>query len=191
MKKLTILVDMDDTIENLLEEWVSILNERYSRYVVTDDIRSWKLTDSYPGLTEMQVYGPLHTEELWKNVKPKWDAVFYLKLLKEEGHDIYVTTSSNFNTIKVKATAILERYFPFISWEHVIVASRKQMIRGDVMVDDGPHNLIDGEYERILMTAPHNRDFPAELHNMTRANNWCEVYEIIRALAEDEPEANT
>ena len=185
MKKLTILVDMDDTIENMLVEWINILNERYSRTVTPDDVKSWKLNKAYPGLTEQQVYSPLYTEELWRNVRPKWDAVYYLKLLQEDGHDIYVTTSSNFNTIRVKVTSILERYFPFIPWDHVIVASKKQMIRGDVMIDDGPHNLIGGDYIRVLMDAPHNRGFMEEKCGMTRVKTWAEIYELIQSISNE------
>ena len=185
MKKLTLLVDMDDTIENMLVEWIHILNERYGRYVVLEDAKDWDLTKAYPGLTKTQVYAPLYTDELWKNVKPKWDAIYYLKRLQEDGHDIYITTSSNFNTINVKVSSIIERYFSFISWEHVIVASRKQMIRGDVMIDDGVHNLVGGDYVKILVDAPYNRSFNEKECGMHRAKNWAEIYELINTLSKE------
>ena len=129
------------------------------------------------------MYSPLWTEELWRNVRPKWDAVEYIQKLMEDGHNVYITTSSNFKTIRIKTEAILNRYFPFIEMDHVIVASRKQMIRGDVMVDDAPHNLVGGEYEKILVTAPHNMKYDAELVGMRRANNWREVYALISEIA--------
>ena len=65
----------------------------------------------------------------------------------------------------------------------MIVAAKKQMIRGDVMVDDGPHNLEGGDYIRILMNAPHNRSYNAEEHGMIRAFSWREIYGIISEIA--------
>ena len=188
MKNLTILVDMDDTIENLLDSWLHFLNVEYGYHVTPDDITSWYIDEAYPELTQWQVYAPLFTKKLWKDVKPKWDAVKYLQMLKEDGHEIYITTSSNFKTIHTKVESVLHRYFPFIDDLHVIVATNKQMLRGDVMIDDAPHNLVNGEYDKILMNAPHNRSYNAELYGMTRVNNWKEVYERISELSEEEEE---
>lgn len=179
MAKLTILVDMDDTIENLLEEWVHVLNEQHGCRVLLDDIHSWDLTEAYPAISKEQVYAPLYSNALWRRVRPKWDAVEYLQKLIDDGHEIYIVTSSNYKTISTKTRAILGRYFPFISMDHVIVCSKKQMIHGDVMVDDGVHNLIGGDYFKILMTAAHNRDYDAESNGMHRVNNWKEAYAMI------------
>lgn len=170
---------MDDTIENLLVEWLHVLNERYHRFVTPDDIRAWDIRKAYEGLSQEQVYAPLYTAELWQRVRPKWDAVKYLRQLQKDGFEIYIVTSSNLQTIQDKVESILARYFPFIHMDHIIVCSKKQMIRGDVLVDDGPHNLEGGEYGKILMTAPHNREYPAEENGMTRVSNWMEAYDAI------------
>lgn len=182
-KLLTILVDMDDTIEDLLVEWLHILNKKYKCYVTLEDIHEWDLTKAYPKLTAEQVYSPLFTDDLWENVKPKWDAVRYLRELIDDGHEVYITTSSNLKTINKKVESIINRYFPYIPSDHIIVCSNKQMIRGDVMVDDGPHNLENGEYHRILFTAPHNRYYDAKANGMRRADNWREVYSLIRGIS--------
>lgn len=210
-KKLTILVDMDDTIENLLVHWIGWLNETYGTSVNAEEIRSWNINEAFPELRPEEVYSPLLMDSFWQRVTPKPDAIEYLQTLAEDGHEIYITTSSNYQTIPVKMQSVLFRYFPWLDWDHVIIASRKQMIRGDVMVDDGPHNLEGGEYYKILMDAPHNRDyvppdnslFPSlieeakngarfwplfdatEANNMIRARNWQEVYAVITHLAVD------
>ena len=41
MKKLTILVDMDDTIEQLLNAWIAAVNSKFGTAVTYDDIKSW------------------------------------------------------------------------------------------------------------------------------------------------------
>lgn len=72
--------------------------------------------------------------------------------------------------------SVLFRYFPMFTWNDVIITAHKQLINGDVLVDDGVHNLIGGSYKKLLMTAPHNREFDAESNGMTRVLNWSDVY---------------
>lgn len=70
MKCLTILVDMDDTIERLLDAWVSHLNRIYGTHVAVDDVRQWDISLSFPTLTKEQVYAPLLLDDFWYGVKP-------------------------------------------------------------------------------------------------------------------------
>ena len=59
------------------------------------------------------------------------------------------------------------------------MAHNKQMILGDVLVDDNPRNLVNGNYRGLLMTAPHNQGYPERLSNLIRVNSWEEVYGLI------------
>lgn len=79
-------------------------------------------------------------------------------------------------------TAIIERFFPFIDWEHIIIATNKQMIKCDVLVDDGPHNLRFGEYIPILFDANHNKSFKNEDYGIQRVYNWEQAYNLIKEL---------
>ena len=79
---------------------------------------------------------------------------------------------------------VLFRYFPFIRWEQVIVCTEKQMIRGDVRIDDGVHNLEGADGLKILFDSPHNRSFDAESAGMVRASDWEQVCRIVDEYAE-------
>lgn len=187
MRQLRILVDMDDTIEHLLLAWVDCLNERHGTSVEYKEIREWNLCTAFPTLTKEQVFAPLVEDEFWKTVKPMAYASEVLEWAINEGHEIYIVTASAYETIKSKMENVLFKYFPFISWKNVIIAHNKQMIRGDIMVDDAPHNLEGGDYVKVLMTANHNRDYNASEHGMTRVNDWYDVRNCIIAVAcEDE-----
>ena len=56
----------------------------------------------------------------------------------------------------------LFKYCPCLTWHQVIITSKKKLIRADVLIDDGVHNLEGGPYVKTLMTAPHNRNYNAE-----------------------------
>lgn len=101
----------------------------------------------------------------------------------DAGHEVYIVTATPYISVPEKMDDLLFRWFPFITWEQVIITSRKQLIKGDVLIDDGIHNLEGGDYVKILMTAPHNRDYDAEANGMIRVNNWKEIEEVIADLS--------
>ena len=70
-----------------------------------------------------------------------------------------------------------------MTWNDVIITAHKQLIKGDVLIDDGIHNLEGGDYFKILMTAPHNRYYDADKNGMYRVSSWSDAYSVIQALA--------
>ena len=185
MRKLTVLVDIDDTIEYLLRAWVDYLNDKHGTNVKYDDITDWDISSFFPELSTDEVFFPLHQPEFWKQVEPMPDAVEYIKKLMDDGFQIYLCTSTDYRNVKPKYEYIIQKHFPYVAWNQIIVAYKKQMINADVLIDDGVHNLIDGKYRKVLFSAPHNKAFDAEANGMARANNWSEVYEIVRGYAQD------
>lgn len=184
-KSVVVLIDIDDTMANLVQPWCRWLNEAYFLGVEYEDITSWNMRDFFPNLTEEQVFEPLHTDDFWESVEAIKDAPRYVKQLIDDGYDVYVCTASFVDTIKSKFKCVLGRYFPFIPWNKVIITKNKQLIKGDILIDDGIHNLKGGAYKKILMSAPHNRGYDAESNGMTRVNTWAEAYDAVRACAAD------
>ena len=174
-----ILVAMDDTIDQLLDAWVSRANEKFGRDISLDEITGWNVAAPYTGLTREDIYGVTYEPGFWSGVKPMPGAAEALKHFMDEGHEVYIVTATEIEHVEEKMKGLLFRYFPFLSWNQVIITGRKQLIRGDVLIDDGIHNLEGGNYRKILFTAPHNRFYDAEANGMTRVNTWEEVVEII------------
>lgn len=183
---MVILVDMDDTIEKLLEAWVRGVNQKYGRDVTYDEITQWDVSAAFPGLTWEQVYAVPMERGFWKTVEPIPGAAESLQRLGQAGHEIYIVTATPFDAVPEKMRDLLFRWFPFLRWDQVIITSRKQMIRGDVLIDDGVHNLEGGAYAKILMSAPHNRAYDAQANGMIRVENWAEIETVIREMELDQ-----
>ena len=181
---MVILVDMDDTIEQLLPAWVSRANEKYGANVTLDQITDWNVAAPYPGVTKEEIYSVTYEPGFWSSIEPMPGAAEALKHFMDEGHQVFIVTATEPEHVEEKMRGLLFRYFPFLNWEQVIITGRKQMIRGDVLIDDGIHNLEGGAYKKILFTAPHNRFYDAEANGMTRVWNWDEVVEIIDGMTE-------
>lgn len=183
MTEMTILVDLDDTLEQLLKAWVKRANEKFDRAVTLDEITDWNVAAPYTGISRKEVYDVTYEKGFWKSVEPMPGAADALMHFMDEGHEVYIVTATEPEHVEEKMTGLLFRYFPFISWNQVIITSRKQMIRGDVLIDDGIHNLEGGQYKKILFTAPHNRGYDAEVNGMIRVSNWDEAVRIIDEMA--------
>ena len=180
---MTILVDMDDTIECLLAAWVKVLNERYGRSVSTEDVTDWDVTKAYPGLEKEQVYGVLNEEGFWGRVAPMPGAAEALQRFIAKGHEVYIVTATAYESVAEKMRDLLFRWFPFIGWDKVIIAARKQMIRADVLIDDAVHNMVGGQYAKILVDAPYNRGFDDAAEGMIRVHSWEEIEREVDRLA--------
>ena len=175
--RIKILVDLDDTIEDLVPCWIDALNRKYNRNIQYEDIDNWNISKYYPDLSEDEIFNVIRSDDFWKEVKPKKGAVEYLKKLYDEGYDVYICTSTYYLNIKQKFEFFIKRWFPFVRWHKVIITSNKQMIQADYLIDDFPNNLIGGNYKKLLMDAPYNRQF--EDPEIERVKNWEEIYKIL------------
>ena len=179
---MTILVDMDDTMEQLLRAWLQAVNEKYGTNVTYEQSLVWDVSAAFPGLTHKQVYDVPLEKDFWKRVEPMPGAAQALQRFMQAGHKVFIVTAADYETVPEKMQDHLFKHFPFLSWNQVIITSNKQLIRGDVLIDDGIHNLEGGDYAKILMTAPYNEWYDAEANGMIRVHNWQEVEEAVRRI---------
>ena len=177
-----ILVDMDDTIENLRPAWIKKLNEKYGTNIDACNIEKWDLDEYFPKLTRDQIFSPIFEENFWETVTPKLDAIEYLTRLYNEGFNLYLVTASHYRTLTEKFEKALFPYFPFFTEDKIIICDNKQLINGHVLIDDAVHNLLGGKYHKILYNTNVSKDFNAEAFGIWRAHNWEEIYRIIQRL---------
>lgn len=180
-----ILIDCDEVLCLLVQAWCSWLNNKHGTNVSSTDVVNWDIADFFPSLSTDEIYEPLCVDDFWRTVEPKPGAIEWVKRLVDDGYTIYICTASDYRTIKSKFDWVFKRYFPFISWNQVIVTQDKSIIRGDIIVDDAVHNLESASLKRILMSAPHNQNYDAKSHGMTRAESWKEAYNAIRSYASE------
>ena len=183
MKKLHILVDCDVVLNNLLEGWVAYLNERHNLSANAEDINIWDLRCIYPMLSEEEINYPISDNSFWKSLKSNLYSAEYLKKMINDGHEVSIVTAHTaYTTVPAKMDWLFKNY-PFLSWDDVVITSKKQKIIGDVLIDDGIHNLIGGDYLKILYDCSYNRNYDAEEYGMKRVHTLKEAYDVITALS--------
>jgi 5'(3')-deoxyribonucleotidase len=181
-----IFVDMDDILVNLLDEWLIYLNNYKGVTPRTEeDITQWNMRIAYPTLTDSELYGCLSDPDFWERVQPVPGAYKNLKRLKDDGHEIYVSTSSYPLSFWVKTEHCLFKHFDFLTPKNVICINNKSLLDGDVMYDDYHENLRKFKGIKILRNKPYNINVDTPYVDF-RIDTWEEFYNIINELAKIE-----
>ncbi len=175
-----ILLDFDEVINTMTYRWVYTLNCVYGTSVNFEDVNEWDMCKAFPTLSEDEVYNPLHLQAFWNGVEVMPGAKEGIQKLLSEGHEIYIVGSAHPDTIKWKAEW-LQRELPEIPWSHVVIANNKSLVKGDVLIDDGLHNLYNGSYKKVLFDKPWNRkvDDSKLTDIIHRVYNWDEIIQLI------------
>lgn len=180
---LTILVDMDNVLENLTEVWIAHLNKRYNKDVKFQNLKDQDMQIVYPDLSQEQIFEMLNDVNLWKDVKPLPDAVKYLQQLVIDGHKVVIVTSGYFESVALKIRTVLFKFFPFLDWKDIVVAYQKNLVHGDIIIDDDIHNLKTHPCRyRLLFDAPWNHNWDNLSNNVIRVQNWEDIYFCISTV---------
>lgn len=181
-RKLRIMVDIDDTLWDLLDPWLAALNEQYGTNVKKEDVTEWDLKKVFPS-EKGSIYAPLRQKGFWNNVLPNPDSQHYLKKLIEDGHEVFIVSSTS--PMYDSCTEKMQRFaavYPFVDTHNIVLCHNKQIIQADVLIDDGVHNLTDGNYAKILFHQNHNRNFNETEIGAVRVHNWKQVYREVERI---------
>lgn len=175
-----ILVDMDDVLENLLPTWITYLNQRYNLNVDVSKITSWDISGYFPTLTPEQLYSPLVEDDFWLLIKPLPGAVEYMRKFVDEGFTVRVCTASSPTSYALKMKYFIKEYIPFLDTRlHCLCVHDKQLVRGDVLLDDNYRNLIGGSYQGVLFNRSHNATYNNP-QDLPRVSSWEEFYSWVQ-----------
>lgn len=141
MKKLTILIDIDSIVANLSDDWFGAYNKEYDDNLHMSKADLWHTHQIVKPECGKQIYDYI-TPELVRNLKPLDGAVETVNNLKEDGHRIVFVTAvfrpeENSNA---RVQWIME-HFPWATIYDFFIGGPKDLVKGDVFIDDAPHNL--------------------------------------------------
>lgn len=169
-----ILVDQDDVLALFVHGVVQKFNARYGTNFTIEDCNQWNLENVFGP----KVWDLVKEEGFFWNLEPVPGALEVFKRLYTSGrYDMYIVTASEPHAY-VEKIQWLEYYMPFFSIDkHFISCKSKDAVWGDVLLDDGMHNIeaFHGIGESIVFDRPHNR----HLIGFKRIYNWYEFEQYI------------
>lgn len=153
---LKIGIDLDDTINSLVEIWLSLYNSDYNDNVKIEDIKTWDIGDYTKAGKDFYKY--LGDGEAFKNLTIKDGAANIIEKLCEQ-HEVYiVTANASYNTgVCDDKVNFIKKFMPFFPIKNIIFINNKSLLDLDVLIDDGLHNFEGFKGIKIVFNRPWNR----------------------------------
>lgn len=192
-KKFRILIDMDDTITNFLEEVINKYNKTYGTSHSIDEVTEWVIPSSF----EYGLFSVLELTNILTMITPKLDSIEYINKWIDEGYDVFIVSDccNRYQSYRDKLKW-LKTYIPKFDLSHFIPCKEKYVISGDVLIDDNLDNLekwsLHNPYGMdLLMTAQHNKGIQDErrIYSFEEADDLIKTMQLLMSLGDEVNEA--
>lgn len=187
--RLSISVDLDSTLNNLDEVWIlKDYNEKYNDNLTAEDMVRWEThtyvkpecgKKVYNILAEPGYFRKLGLKDAWTKESFEW---------MYEHFDVYIVSSCHPDSVADKVAWVKDN-FPNFDTKRFIACHHKGLINTDLLIDDGPHNVVEFKQESLLVDAAYNRHLSGVEHKFKRVSNWKEIKEhlqMVKAMMEEE-----
>jgi len=172
-KPLTILVDVDDVVADLVPEWLSRYNFTYRDFVKPSDITTWEISDFAKQCSSDEFYEYLHDPELYRYVQPVSGAKDGIRAIRDRGHEVIFATSCCHIQMSPKFQWMIRHGFlKDRDEDHFIPIRKKHLLIADALIDDGVHNLEKVDGIKVVFDRPWNRSYTQYDYRMT---GWDDV----------------
>lgn len=175
-KRPRVLFDMDDCINNFMGYLIEKHNERYGTNIKVTDVKKWDVDSVLPHGHEIFMEAGF-----FENIPVKNNSVASLKrMIKSTKYDIYIITACNSNRELEEKYIWFDKYLPDFNKDRIIKCKEKELIRGDVLIDDKVDNLdkCSPFMHCILFDMPSNKD----CNEYPRVKNLKEVEKILEKM---------
>lgn len=140
---MTLLFDVDGTVVNTPELWLNWISSKTQHKFPIEKMKYYESFDEQIKTisTNLDLYDFWRQSDLYDNLVPYQKAVSEYKNYKSRDNKIVFVSHSNTFPEHIRSKkAFLRKYFP--DHDGFISTDKKEMVRGDVLVDDCPNHLL-------------------------------------------------
>ena len=188
MKQPRILVDMDDCLCDQTTPWLEEFNRRYNTHVTRQEFRYYKrekyLKKLVPELTSSDVFDIINTPGFTRNLSMMPGAIEALQEMKARGWRTVIVTSlprarnTPGQMIQEKLEWIDYYLKGLIAERDIVITHEKYLVKGDILIDDAPHNLSVFPGATIAFHQPWNE----HMTTTARVEHWDQVVDTCKSL---------
>lgn len=178
-----ILIDLDGVIYCLHDEWFGRYNAATGDSLKAEDVRGWGTHEYCKNGKE--VYDYLKEYGVWYQGKAIPGAHQGIQRLVNLGHEVVIVSSPFWDSVwcAFDKGRWVKDNLPMIGVKNVVLTHRKDLVTGDVLIDDAVHNLESFPGYKVLFNQPWNEGYNAHNNGMIRVMDWKEVVRAIKNLS--------
>lgn len=175
-----IVVDQDQVICKWVERILEWYNEDKGTCYTRDDITNWDMKSNLGPNAGDFLRSCMRYPELYRDLDPVEGALTGMKKLHDMKHDVVIVTA----VPRCAGIAYhgklewLRRNMPWFDLNNFIACSRKELVYGDIILDDGPHNIDAWRKQgrtTVVFDAPWNR----KVESTHRVKHWNEFIRLV------------
>ena len=183
-----IAIDFDETLFPTLEKVLEIYNKRHDANIELSQITTYDLRDSLEESVANELIDIFVEKDVYSFLQPYKGAVRAVKTLIEQGHEVYVATSTDVRNMEWKEE-LLNKHFPFIPKYNLIRIHDKSLLKVDALIEDNLYNLTQTFAERICFDQPWNQSDAKDCaYSIYRIHHWGEILNVINEIKRREKE---
>ena len=165
-----IAVDMDEVLADPLKKFIQMYHRDFGVPIDLVLEPGQEIHHSVPKEINNKWFEYINEPGFFRDLEVIPGAVQAIEKLQTK-YDVYVVSAATeFRNSLTDKLDWLAEYFPFVSWENIILCGRK-IVDVDIMIDDRIKNFANFKGRPLLFTSPHNM----LITDYERVDNWNDV----------------
>ena len=177
-----ILVDLDGVCADLYGRLVEWYNRDYKDSITPEDIKSWTISPKYfpKASSGEEIERYFNVPGFWMGLEPFEGCAEAVEAIQNMGHEIIIATAvpSHSELGFYEKCAWVNKYLPSVSHRNLVALKKKYLLDGDLLLDDGPHNIKQFHGQTCVMDAPYNR----KVRSNYRVKSWKSFKALVEGL---------
>lgn len=172
-----LILDLDDVTCKSVEVVLDLYNEEFGTSLTLEDMKEWNLAKF--ATSDIYKYYSLEGLHFFRNLPLETGAKEVLTKLHEEGVEIVVASAVKPDNVDGREDKIawVKENLPMVN--EVYITVDKSSIEGDIILDDGVHNLEASSCKhKLVYDRPWNRGDD----RFKRVRDWAEVYVRVKEV---------
>lgn len=141
MRSLHILCDLDGICADLATPWIADYNLLYADKLTLENFTSWDWHKFVKPECGEKLYDIIEQDGYFANLKPMPGAPEAIEALRSAGHEITIVSSPTKGRTSAGDKIAWSVRELGLKRQDVIMAHKKELVRGDVLIDDSPKNV--------------------------------------------------
>ena len=186
LKRPRVLLDVDGVLADFLTEFLEFGNTLTGKKYKKEDIKKWNIFSYFDEENCQKCIKHLSDPGFANKLKPYSGSIEALEEIKKLA-EVFIVTVPVYSSLTwvYERTNWLSRHFN-ISSDHIVYTASKELVSGDVFVDDRPeHVSLWKKYNpsgvAILWSQEYNKQH--EIICDYRTNSWNELIQIIKSAS--------
>ncbi len=178
-----LLIDMDGVCAKTIEHWLQLYNVKYFDNLVNADIKRWNVHEFVKPACGMAVYHLMEKEGFFAELDPMEGVAEAFDELTALGHDLIIVTAAprGGRTALYDKVRWAKKHLPNFDTKNMIATHRKDAVIGDLLLDDGGHNIEAFPGRTCVFDQPWNQG----VESTFRVKTWAEFVETVKLLELD------